>query len=159
MKKILLVSLFVLMTGSYLSAQNMRMDTPNVLTLELLGKCGAFAFTYDRNLDFFGPVGKFLGVGLGIFYGYNTGIYSFPFYLNATFGGDTAAFLVQGGAKLSNLYGEGDSSVGLRGYIGAGFEMRKPFVFRLMLYYNYIRVGSLLEGWIPWPGISFGMAF
>jgi hypothetical protein len=132
-----------------------RTELPNDVTLDLLGRCLVYSFSYQR------IVTKDLGIegGLSILGGSGASVVFISgggrIYLSPR---DAAPCISAGFVALSAQTGAGpfssDASTAYL-YAGPGFEYRASggFVFRGSLYF------LIRDGFFVWPGVQIGIAF
>lgn len=132
-----------------------RTEVPNDVTIELLGRCLIYSFSYQR------MIGEMAGLEGG---------------LSLLGGTNTSVLFVSGGARLYALRGNAapcitagfvsvtsptdsgpfssDNSASYF-YVGPGFEYRSSggFVFRGTMYF------LIRDGFFVWPGAQVGIAF
>jgi hypothetical protein len=151
--KIAALLLFVLPEGGSLAQS--RTELPNDVTLDLLGRCLVYSFSYQR------IVTKDVGIegGLSILGGSGASV------MFVTGGGriylsprDAAPCISAGFVAVTAQTGAGpfssDASTAYL-YAGPGFEYRATggFVFRGSLYF------LIRDGFFVWPGLQIGIAF
>lgn len=126
-----------------------RLEKPNDLSIELLGRCGLYSMSYQRMLN--STFGLEVGASVIAF-------------------GESVTFLFAGGRlylsknnaspTLSggiSYYSEPDFDSGPYFYIGPGLEYRTSggFLIRASV---YVLFGGVI-GKVVWPGISLGICF
>lgn len=134
---------------------------PNALSVEILGRGGAYSLNYDHSMS------DSVGLGVGFAYyglnvdGVSASIAVIPVYVDYYFSPDNHRGFLTGGvdvviisAKIDN-WGAFKGS-GALGVLGGGYEYRGDggFLFRVA---PYMMVGA--GGVAVWGGISFGYAF
>lgn len=157
MKKL---SLFVaLLLGAFaLTAE--AAESPNAVSLEILGRGGLYSLNYDRMLtDDFA-----LGAGFSSYSvssgNSNAKALIFPIYGNYYFTGGPHRWFATAGANVISASGnlDGDAQIsgsGVAGTLGGGYEYRgdSGFLFRAA---PYVFVGNASGLWL---GLSLGYAF
>ena len=145
----------ILFCSSNSPGQESKAELPNDMSIELLGRCLIYSFSYQR------LVTQNLGIELGAsLLGGSDGSIEF---LSA--GGrlyalrSNASPCISGGiVVVTTSTGSGpfssDNSASY-GYVGPGFEYRSSggFVFRGSVYF------LVRDGFFVWPGLQFGIAF
>ncbi len=137
------------------AAQSSKAELKNDVTIEILGRCLLYSFSYQRTLsEHFGvELGASLLGGSGGSVAFLTaGARAYALASNASpcIGGGivvvTSATSAGPGGGISTSYG----------YIGPGFEYRSSsgFLFRGTVYF-LIRE----DGFFVWPGLQVGIAF
>lgn len=151
--KIAALLLFVLPEGGSLAQS--RTELPNDVTLDLLGRCLVYSFSYQR------IVTKDVGIegGLSILGGSGASVVFITgggrVYLSPR---DAAPCISAGFVAVTAQTGAGpfssDESTAYL-YAGPGFEYRATggFVFRGSLYF------LIRDGFFVWPGLQIGIAF
>jgi hypothetical protein len=136
-------------------AQSSRLEMPNDVNIELLGRCILYSFNYQRMLSQnFGLEGGFSLIG-----GSGASITLFSAGARAyLLGGNSSPCLGAGFVFASASTDAGPfsgSSSGSYGYIAPGFEYRSSggFLFRASI--NFL----VSDGFFVWPGFQFGIAF
>jgi hypothetical protein len=147
------LSLFLLPTGSSLAQT--RTELPNDVTLDLLGRCLVYSFSYQR------IVARDMGIegGLSILGGSAASVVFITgggrIYLSQR---DAAPCVSAGFVAVTAQTGAGpfssDASTAYL-YAGPGFEYRASggFVFKGSLYF------LIRDGFFVWPGLQIGIAF
>ncbi len=142
------------------SRKTTRITRPNAVFVELLGKGFIYGVGYDH------AIFKWLGVG-GSFSYFKLGDVSTVFFNPYTnfypVGGQRSSLLMQLGASFAYFGHRHDYFLGVwdedegfdfSGTFGIGYEYRRAFLFRVMLYGLFSE-----EGVYPWLGLTFGGAF
>jgi hypothetical protein len=150
---VVIIALIVLSTRS--AAQGSKAELPNDVTIELLGRCLIYSFSYQRMVtEHFG-----IEAGASLLGGSNSSVafmsggcrlYASPRNASPFIGvGLVAATASTGSGPFSN-----DNSASY-GYIGPGFEYRSSggFLFRGTVYF------LVRDGFFVWPGVQLGVAF
>lgn len=132
-----------------------KTELPNDFTVELLGRCLLYSFSYQRTVtENFGiEVGASLLGGSGGSVAFISG--GGRLYLLSS---DASPCIGGGIVGVTGTTGSGpfssDNSTSY-GYIGPGFEYRSSggFLFRGTVYF------LVREGFFVWPGVQLGIAF
>ena len=141
--------------STHSAAQESKSELPNDVSIELLGRCLVYSFSYQR------MVTQNLGLELGAsLIGGSGGSIAFisaggRYYLlskNASpciAGGIVAVTASTGSGPFSS------NNSAAYGYIGPGFEYRSSsgFAFRGTVYF------LVRDGFFVWPGVQVGIAF
>lgn len=145
--------LFLQPTGSTLAQS--RADLPNDLTLELLGRCLVYSFSYQRivspNLGIEGGLSILGGSAASVVFISGGGrVYLSPRDAAPCISGGFVAVTASTGAGPFSS----DASTAYL-YAGPGFEYRSSggFVFRGSVYF------LIRDGFFVWPGVQVGIAF
>jgi hypothetical protein len=132
-----------------------RTTVPNDVTIELLGKCIIYSFSYQRMLnEHFGLEGSLSLLGGSddnvLFYGAGGRA-----YLTASNAAPCLGFGIVGLTASTDSGPFDDSDSNYYFYIGPGFEYRSEggFILRGTMYF------LLKEGFAVWPGAQLGIAF
>lgn len=132
-----------------------KLELPNDLNIELLGRCGLYSFSYER------LVSENFGIEAGV------SIFGISEESIVFFSGGGRLYLLKGNASPCISGGivvvtqptdsgpfSNDDSLSF-GYAGPGFEYRSSggFLFRGTVYF------LIKDGFLVWPGLQFGIAF
>jgi len=152
---IVVMIIAVVLCSSYSLAQTSKMEKPNDMSIELLGRNILYSLTYQRLI-----VPNFgLEFGLSMIGGSEGGV--------AFISGGGRLYLLEGDASpclaggLVAVTGTTDSgpfesdNSAVYGYIGPGFEYRSSggILLRGTIYF------LVHEGFLVWPGVQVGIAF
>jgi hypothetical protein len=147
----LLTALIVL--GACSGSAGSKTDLPNDFTIELLGKCFLYSFSYQRTIH------DHLGIELGVSFlgGSGGGALFFSGGTKAYFSEkDASAFIAGGIVVLTSTSRPSffDESTHYF-FFQPGFESRSSggFIFRGGVYF------LVREGFVVWPGVQLGVAF
>jgi hypothetical protein len=154
-KKIHLFLILCFALSAAARGQVSKVELPNDFSIELLGRCLLYSFSYQRMLN--QNLGIELGVaGLG---GSGGGVIFFSGGARAYFSEKNASPCIAGGIVFltdptSKGPFSGSESVSW-GYLGPGFEYRSAggFLLRGTLYF------LVRDGFFVWPGVHLGIAF
>ncbi|MGA9364171.1 MAG: hypothetical protein WBW16_07365 [Bacteroidota bacterium] len=151
--KVAALLLFLLPAG--ISFAQSRTELPNDVTLDLLGRCLVYSFSYQRivtqNLGIEGGLSILGGSAASVVFISGGG----RIYLSPR---DAAPCISAGFVAVSAQTGAGpfssDASTAFL-YAGPGFEYRSSgaLVFRGSLYF------LIRDGFFVWPGVQIGIAF
>jgi hypothetical protein len=149
------VVLLAMLSPAQSTAQESKAALPNDVSLELLGRCLVYSFSYQRTITpSFGIQlgGSVLG-GSGASVGFLTAgvrLYLLPKNASPCIAGGLVAITASTGSGPFST----DNSASY-GYIGPGFEFRSDggFLFRGTVYF------LVRDGFFVWPGIEIGIAF
>ena len=137
------------------SAQESKKTLPNDISLELLGRCVLYSFSYQRTITpNFG-----IELGASLLGGSGASVTFFSVGARAYLLKGNASPCIAGGVVI--VSGSTDSgpfsssATGSYGYIGPGFEFRSDggFLLRGTLYF------LVHDGFLVWPGLQIGIAF
>ena len=140
--------------------QTTRITRPNAVYVELLGRGFIYGVGYDHTLF------KWLGLGGSFSYfklGEVSTVFINPYANFYPVGGQRNSLLMQLGTSFA-YFGhrhdffmpvwDQDEGFDFSASIGIGYEYRRAFLFRVMLYGLFSE-----EGIYPWLGFTFGGAF
>ena len=137
------------------AAQWSKTELPNDVSIELLGRCLLYSFSYQRTVT------EQLGIELGasvlggsggsvMFISGGGRLYLLPSDASPCIGGGIVVVTASTG---SGPFSSDNSAA--YGYVGPGFEYRSSggFLFRGTVYF------LVRDGFFVWPGVHFGIAF
>jgi len=151
--KLFTVAIFLLPAAQSIASD--RPDVPNDLTIELLGRCLVYSFSYQHMLgDMAGLEG-----GVSMLGGSSTNVLFFSGGVRLYVLPKNATPCITGGVVAvtsstdSGPFSSNESSSYF--YLGPGFEYRSTggFLFRGTVYF------LIRDGFFVWPGIQVGIAF
>ncbi len=145
----------ILLFVSQGTAQESKKTLPNDISLELLGRCLVYSFSYQRTVtpNFGIELGASLLGGSGAsvtFFSVGARVYALRSNASPCLSGGVV--LVSGSTDSGPF---SSSASGSYGYIGPGFEFRSDggFLFRGSVYF------LVHDGFFVWPGLQIGIAF
>lgn len=145
----------IVCASSDITAQESKAQLPNDVSIELLGRCLVYSFSYQRLVN--ENVGLELGTSLlggseesVLFFSAGARLYA----LRSNASPCISAGIVAVTASTGSGPFSSDNSTSY-GYVGPGFEYRSSggFVFRGTVYF------LIRDGFFVWPGVQCGIAF
>jgi hypothetical protein len=154
-KAIPVITIIIVLFSTSNALAGSKADLPNDVTIELLGRCLVYSFSYQRavseNFGVEGGLSLLGGSGGGVMF-FSGGVRLYPTIKDAS-PCIAAGFVAVTGTTGSGPFSSDESTSYL--YIGPGFEYRSSggFLFRGTVYF------LIRNGFFVWPGAQIGVAF